>query len=474
MIPVTEFAGHELAVYGLGETGLSAALALKAGGAVPIVWDADPERVEMARRQGLVAVDLLEVDWTRFLAIVMSPGIPLDHPVAEKARALNIPIIGDMELFARAIGPKDRREARVIAVTGTNGKSVTTALIGHILQRNGFDARVGGNIVAPVLALDPPGQDTIYVLEISSFQLDLTYTLAPDVAVLTNLSPDHLDRHGSMEAYAAVKMRIFEGQGQGDMAVVGIDDDYAIAVFDHLVQRSAETGTATVPVSMSRQLETGLFAHDGYLFDADAQPGEPVADLTRMATLPGRHNWQNAAAAVAAVRRFLPDTDKIIAGLQSFPGIANRMEIVATVGGVWFINDSKCTNAAAAARALECYESVYWIAGGRAKDDDLNPIAPYLSRVRKAYLIGESGEDFARALEGHVETSVMGTLDRAVATAFTDAAREGHQGAVVLFSPACTSYDQYANFEERGEAFRRVVRALETVHRRARDGGPGA
>lgn len=474
MIPLDDFRGSEIAVFGMGQTGLSAALALKAGGAYPIAGDDTEEGLERARAQGIVTADLLDVDWTRFVALVLSPGIPFTHPephpVVDAAQANGVPVISDIELFARAMGPKGQRSARIIGITGTNGKSTTTALIAHILQRAGFDARPCGNIGAPVLAMEPPGSNTVYVIELSSFQLDLTYTLAPDVAVLTNLSPDHLDRHGSMEAYATVKGRIFDGQQDGDMAVIGIDDDYSEALFEVVSQRAEDSHIAMVPVSVTRRLPVGLFVEDGILFDPENESEPVIADLRGLTALPGAHNWQNAALAAAAVRRLLPDTDHIQAGLSSFPGIAHRMETVARVDGIRFVNDSKATNGAAAARALACYDSVYWIAGGRAKDGGIEGLDAFFPRVRKAYLIGEAAEDFAETMNGKAPVIVMETLDRAVAAAFTDAARHGEDNAVVLFSPAAASFDQFSDFEARGDAFRSMVRALETARLRRQPG----
>ncbi len=465
MIPVTDFAGKEVAVFGLGRTGLSAALALKEGGAFPIVGDDSPKGRELARSKGLIAVDLIDVDWTRFIALVLSPGVPLTHPkphpVVEKALENQIPIIGDVELFSMALGPRGRRKAKIVAITGTNGKSTTTALIGHILQRNGFDARVGGNIGAPVLSMKPPGENTIYVLELSSFQLDLTFTLSPDVAVLLNLSQDHLDRHGSMGAYAAIKARIFNGQLDGDVAVIGVDDEHSMAIHDFICERYAPEGVAVTPVSVTRALESGLYVEDGQLHDADQQGAPAIADLTRMASLPGVHNWQNAAVAAGALRRFIPDAERLSAGLASFPGLAHRMEQVATIDGVRFVNDSKATNADAASRALACYDAIYWIAGGRAKEGGIEALTGQMGPVRKAFLIGEAGPAFEQTLQGHTQTVVLETLDRAVAAAFADARQNNAERPVILFSPACASFDQYPNFEARGDAFRTLVRALE-------------
>ncbi len=463
MIPVSAFAGKEIAVFGLGRTGLSAALALKAGGAYPIVGDDSDQGREAARANGLIAVDLLEVDWTRFVALVLSPGValthPEPHPIVKRAMEAGVPVIGDIELFSMALGPRGRRKARVIGVTGTNGKSTTCALIAHMLQRCGFDARLCGNIGAPVLAMDPPGESTIYVVELSSFQLDLTLNLGCDVAVLLNISPDHLDRHGSMGEYAAVKSRIFSGQVDEDVAVLGVDDEHTLAIHEFVTERYRDAGVAVLPVSMQRPLDEGYYVQDGILVDAAAR--QPLVDLNTLETLPGVHNWQNSAVAVAAVRRFVPDAEKLVAGLRSFPGLAHRMERVGTINGVRFLNDSKATNADAAARALGCYDKIYWIAGGRPKDGGIEALVPLMPRVQKAYLIGEAAPAFAGTLQGHTQIMQAESLDRAVATAFADARKSGDRDAVVLFSPACASFDQYANFEERGDDFRVLVRALE-------------
>lgn len=465
MIPVTEFAGREVAVFGLGRTGLSAALALKAGGAFPIVGDDSQERREAASALGLIAVDLIDLDWTRFVALVLSPGIPFTHPephpVVARAHAMGLPVIGDIELFTMAMGPKGRRKARLVGITGTNGKSTTTALIGHVLQRCGLDARVCGNIGDPVLAQEPPGQDTVYVLELSSFQLDLSYTLAPDVAVLLNISQDHLDRHGSMEGYAAVKARIFNGQQAEDVAVIGVDDEHSMAIHEFLSEKAVPEGVALKPVSVSRPLEQGFYVEDGILYEAGPSGTRALGDLRTLDSLPGIHNWQNAAAAAAAVQRFVPDTDKIMAGLRSFPGLANRLEPVATVQGIRFINDSKATNADAAARALASFEEIYWIAGGRPKDGGIDSLEELFPRIKKAYLIGEAAPAFAATLKDKTEHTITESLDRAVATAFADARKAGSDRAVVLFSPACASFDQFKDFEARGDAFRTFVRAVE-------------
>jgi len=461
MIPVRGFEGRRVAVFGLGRTGLTAARALKAGGAVPVLWDEQPKAREQAAAEGFAVEDLAAADWSSFAAFLLSPGVPLTHPrphwTVEKARAAGVEIVGDMELFARtvALAPQGRRP-KAVAITGTNGKSTTTALIGWVLKQAGKDAQVGGNIGVGVLGLDDMHAGAVYVLEVSSYQLDLTSTFRPDAAVLLNVSPDHLDRHGGMDGYVAAKRRIFANQAPGDTAVVGIDDDWCRAVCTELTASSRMT---VRPISSARAAGRGVHALDGVLYDATGERAVAVADLTAARSLPGRHNAQNAAAAYAAVRALGLSVEDAVAGLMSFPGLAHRMEEVGRIGRVRFINDSKATNADAARQALSSYPRVWWIAGGLAKAGGIEPLADLFPRVAGAYLIGEAAQDFARALDGRAPWRVCGDLERATAAAFEDAARSGEE-AVVLLSPACASFDQFPDFEARGEAFRAAVGAL--------------
>jgi len=342
-------------------------------------------------------------------------------------------------------------------VTGTNGKSTTTALIGHILTSCGFPAQVGGNIGKAALDLAAPNGRTIYVLEISSYQIDLAPGFAADVAVLTNISPDHLERHGSLANYAAVKARLLEQAAPEGHLAIGVDDANSASIYSRL---SLARGANAVPVSIGKVLGRGIFAVDGVLYDAWGSRASKVMDLALAARLPGVHNWQNAALAYAAVKPIVDDPRAIASAIASFPGLAHRIEEVARIGRVRFVNDSKATNADAAARALACCNDIYWIAGGRPKKGGIDLLLQYAPRIRKAYLIGEAAAEFARTLDAHVPWTNAATLDNAVASAFADASRSGDAAPVVLLSPACASFDQFRDFEERGEHFRALATGL--------------
>ena len=456
MIPVHSFAEQDVAVFGLARSGLAAVRALKAGGARVVAWDDKDDLREAARREGAAVSPWYDWPWPSIAALVLSPGVPLTHPkpheVVLKARQSGVEVIGDIELFAREV-----HGAPVIAVTGTNGKSTTTALIGHILSRNGFDAEVGGNIGRPVLELAPPGPRTIYVLEVSSYQIDLSPGFKPDVAVLTNLTPDHLDRHGSMENYVAVKMRLLTQTAKSGHNIVGVDDPHSAAIFTRLASNG---GAPCVAVSIGKVLGRGVFVLDGTLYDAQVEHAAGVMDLSSAGHLPGAHNWQNAALAYAAVKPYAKNPRAVADAIRSFPGLAHRIEDVGRIGKVRFVNDSKATNADAAERALVCFDDIFWIAGGRPKAGGIAPLAPLFPRIRKAYLIGEAAEAFAAALAGKVESRLCGTLEKAVAAAAADAARSDASAPVVLLSPACASFDQFKDFEQRGEAFRDLVARL--------------
>jgi UDP-N-acetylmuramoylalanine--D-glutamate ligase len=359
------------------------------------------------------------------------------------------------------LGEKGARTAPVIAVTGTNGKSTTAALIHHILQRAGFAAQLGGNIGKPVLELDPPGYNPAYVLEVSSYQIDLTPSLAPEVGVLLNITPDHLDRHGGLKGYAAAKRRLFDGQAQKDTAIVGIDDELSSEICAELKLRHREgAGTRVVPLAVGRTLGRGVFVACGRLMDANTDPSVEIADLRDCAGLRGAHNWQNAGAAYAAARAVGAPPGQIADALMTFPGLAHRQQVVARAGHVTFINDSKATNAEAAGKALASYKNIFWIAGGKPKEGGLIAAMAALGEVRKAYLIGEAAEEFAAQLDGKVESVVSGALDNAVLAAANDAAESGPGEAVVLLSPACASFDQFTDYEARGEAFRTLARDI--------------
>ncbi len=463
MIKVPEVAGTHVAVFGLGASGVATALALKASGAHVHAWDDSEESRAKAEALGTPLDDLNARDWALFDTLVLAPGVPLTHPrphrMVELARATDTRVVGDIELFARAVAAApDHLKPKVIGITGTNGKSTTTALIGHILAASGRDAQVGGNIGTPALALAPFHSGAVYVLELSSFQLETTNTLKPDVSVLLNITPDHIDRHGSFDAYAAAKARLFKRQGAGDTAVIAVDDDASRKIASAL---KAGKGPTVVPVSASRALSEGVHAVGGILFDALDGAAREVADLRTARVLMGRHNWQNAAAAYAAARTLDVEPRRAVQALQNFPGLPHRMEEIARVGPVTFINDSKATNAASARQALGAFENVFWIAGGRAKGasgvDDMFPLMP---RVAKAYLIGEAAETFAAQLKGRAVVEISRNLKAAVAAAARDAAASSRPDPVVLLAPACASFDQFADYAARGDAFRDLVLAL--------------
>jgi UDP-N-acetylmuramoylalanine--D-glutamate ligase len=463
MIEARSFNGRTVGVFGLARSGLSAIHALRAGGTRVFAWDdKEPARV-VAGREGASIEPWERWPWAEMNALVLSPGVPLTHPrphaIVTRAREANVEIIGDIELFAREIRPDTNAKglAPIIAVTGTNGKSTTTALIGHILQACGFDAQVGGNIGKPALELGAPGAKTVYVLEVSSYQIDLSPGLVPDVAVLTNLSPDHIDRHGSMADYAAVKQKLLAQTAPDGSVAVGVDDPQSAMIYTKL---AVERGNKAVAVSIGKVLGRGIFAIHGRLFDAWDQPAAAVGDLALATRLPGAHNWQNAALAYAAVKRIVRDARAIMTAITRFPGLAHRIEEVGRIGKVRFINDSKATNADAAARALACYSDIFWIAGGKPKEGGISDLAPYFPKLRRAYLIGEAAEGFGRTLQGKVDAVQSGTLESALKTAFEDARFGDAAEPVVLLSPACASFDQFRDFEQRGDMFRDMVNSM--------------
>ena len=461
MIPVRGFAGRTVAVFGLARTGLAAARALVAGGAKVALWDDKAASRDTALAEGFELTDLTTADWSDFAALMLSPGVPLTHPkphwTVDKARAEGVEILGDIELFARAVNAApEHKRPKVVAITGTNGKSTTTALIGHICAEAGRDVRIGGNIGVGVLGLDDMHGGAVYVLELSSYQLDLTSSLKPDVAIILNISPDHLERHGDMAGYVAAKRRILANQDKGDTAVIGVDDEYGGRICTEITAANRRT---IVAISATKTIGRGVYALDGLLYDATAERTAEVGDLKLARSLPGRHNWQNAAAAYAAARGIGIDAGQAGRALLTFPGLAHRMETVGVIGKVRFVNDSKATNADAARQALSSYPKVYWIAGGQPKTGGIDDLADLFPRVTKAYLIGEAAPAFAETLKDKAETLECGTIAAAAEAAFRDAAAKGRD-AVVLLSPACASFDQFADFEERGEAFRSAVQAL--------------
>ncbi|MBU2135497.1 MAG: UDP-N-acetylmuramoyl-L-alanine--D-glutamate ligase [Alphaproteobacteria bacterium] len=470
MIPVRGFEGKTVAVFGLARTGLAAARALQAGGATVALWDERPAAREAAIAEGFELTDLSSADWWSFSALLLSPGVPLTHPTphwtVERAKTAGVEVLGDIELFARAVNAApEHKRPKVVAITGTNGKSTTTALIAHICASAGRDTRIGGNFGFGVLGLEDMHGGAVYVLELSSYQLDLTTSLKPDVSILLNISPDHLDRHGGMDGYVAAKRRVLLNQGKGDTAVIGVDDPFGQRICTEVVAANRRT---IVPISSSKAIGRGVYVLQGLLYDATGERAVEIADLLRARSLPGRHNWQNAAAAYSAARGLGLTPEEAAEGLMTFPGLAHRMETVGQLGRVRFVNDSKATNADAARQAMGSYPKFFWIAGGQAKEGGIEALSDLFPRIEKAYLIGDAAPVFADVLAGKAAAVECGTLERAVQLAHADAAATG-QDAVVLLSPACASFDQFADFEARGEAFRAAVLALDApVQRGAR------
>lgn len=458
MIAAAQFKGKRVALFGLGGSGLATARSLNDGGADVLAWDDNPDSVAAAAAQGIETGDLRRADWSGFAAFVLSPGVPLTHPKphwsVDLAHGAGVAVIGDVELFAlerAALAPT----SPFIAITGTNGKSTTTALTAHIIAQSGRDSQMGGNIGRAVLTLDAPEPQRHYVVECSSYQIDLAPSLNPSAGVLLNLTPDHLDRHGTMEHYAEVKERLV---ARSDVAIIGVDDEYCAAI----ASRLETAGVRVVRISTTLHLGDGLFADGPRLMLATNGRVREIANLEGIGSLRGRHNAQNALAAVAACLASGLDEEAIRAGLKSFPGLAHRMEQVGRKGAVLFVNDSKATNAEAAAPALSSFERIHWIAGGLPKTGGIEALQPLYSRIAKAYLIGEAAPVFAATLGEAVPYEISGTLDAAVAHAARDAAASGRD-EVVLLSPACASFDQFRNFEVRGDAFRAAVMALGNV-----------
>ncbi|ESQ79808.1 UDP-N-acetylmuramoyl-L-alanine--D-glutamate ligase [Asticcacaulis sp. YBE204] len=458
MIPVKSFAGKRVAIFGLGKSGLTAARALKAGGAEPLLWDDKPQSMLAASKEGFTIENLKVADWSEIDALLLSPGVPLTHPephwTVKAAQGAGVPVLGDIELFARTINAiPDARRPKTVAITGTNGKSTTTALIGHILKAAGKDVHVGGNIGIGILDLPDMHAGTIYVIETSSYQLDLTQSFRPDVAVLMNFSPDHLDRHGDMDGYIAAKKRIFMNQTAEQTAVIGTDDHWSQGL---VTEMTAHSPMKLVPISSRRTLGRGVYALNGVIYDATAERARQIIDLKTVRTLTGRHNWQNACAAFSACKALGLSNEAIVAGLHSFPGLDHRMQEIGRIRNVRFINDSKATNADAARQAMSSFESFYWIAGGRAKAGGIEELTDLFPRVKHAFLIGEAAELFEKTIGGAAVCTQSRHLFTAVAQAYAEAEKSGRE-EIVLLSPACASQDQFTDFEARGNAFKDAV-----------------
>ena len=484
MILLPQTAGKIYGVVGLGKSGRATIASLLASGVHVLAWD-DNDKARASIAAEFPAARIVPVtkwDFSTIASLVMSPGILLTHEAVVAAREHNVEVIGDIELLWRA-----QPDARYIAITGTNGKSTTTSLIGHILAACGKRVEVGGNLGIPALALAPLGSDGIYVLELSSYQLDLITTTRFQTAILLNITPDHLDHHGGMAEYIAAKCHIFDRQQKDDVAITGIDDASSESICRTLIAAHRQQ---VIPVSVTQRVKHGVDVQDAHLHATFT--GEARADLASMRALQGQHNWQNAAAAYAACIVNGCAHDTVMAAMATYPGLAHRMQWLGEIGGVQFVNDSKATNADAAEKALKTYDDIYWILGGVAKEGGIETLAPYFSKIRHAYLIGEASDIFAATLEGHVAYTKCDTLEKAFAAAAKDAAQaaiaaahipkrtnatndtivpqstgsatgaanktpQAQPARSVLLAPACASFDQFANFEVRGQAFMMLV-----------------
>ncbi len=460
MIRITTLAGRRVAVFGLGTSGIATAKALVDGGADVVCSDDNAAGIEAAAAAGLKTADLKDANWAVFSALVLAPGVPLTHPqphwAVRAARFAGVEVIGDLELFCR-----ERRlqnfDVPLICITGTNGKSTTTALTAHILKGAGRDTEVGGNIGTAMLALGEFKPGRHYVIECSSYQIDLAPSLDASVGVLLNVTPDHLDRHGTIENYAAVKARLVLG---ADRAVIGVDDRYCRAIAEKLI--ATKGADKVLRISADTDAECNVGADGGKVVLRKGGAATEIADLAGVGSLRGAHNAENACAAAAALLS-LPQplaAAEIAGGMKTFPGLAHRMEELGHQGRTLFVNDSKATNADSTEKALLSFpRDIYWILGGKPKSGGITPLAQYFNRVAKAYLIGEATEEFAATLNGKVAFDRCGTLEAATAAAARDAAATSGE-PVVLLSPACASFDQFRNFEVRGDAFRALVAAL--------------
>lgn len=445
--------GKTVAVFGIGKSNLAVIKALVHEHVTVIAGDDKQDNIDKAVAIGAVG-GLMECEWSTLACLVLAPGVPLHfpepHPVVQKARAAGVEILCDVEILHRL-----HHHRQTVGITGTNGKSTTTALVGHILECCNVEAEVGGNIGHAVFDLDMPPAEGAFVIEMSSYQIDLCPTFAPDIAVHLNLTPDHLDRHGDMAGYYQAKRNIFRGAG---VAIIGIDDEWSAKMARDVAQQGERD---VIQISVCEPVERGVYILDGILFDSMFGEAEKIATLN-IGSLMGQHNAQNMAAAYAAIRMMGISSDKIIKAMKTFPGLPHRQFMVRRIGDVSYINDSKATNAEAAAKALACYQDVFWIAGGQPKEGGLAGTEIFANRIRNVYLIGAAADDFAVTLEkNNIPFSKCDVLDEAVTRAHHDAQKAGK--GTVLLSPACASFDQFKNFEERGDVFTSLVQELRGV-----------
>lgn len=444
MISAPAYQGKTVGVFGLARTGLAAVKALAASGVRVAAWD------DSAERRAAISdhlVNLYTADFDELDALLLAPGVPLTHPkpheLVEKARASETPLISDLDVFEEA--RMDMPAFSTVAITGTNGKSTTTSLIGHMCAACGRETAVGGNIGTGVLALEPLSKEGIYVFELSSFQLDLTQNFKANVAVLLNVTPDHLDRHGNFDNYVTAKTRLFDMQDEDAAAVIVVDDEIGQNL-------AAKLSGRAVKVSTRQELSTGVYVVDGLLVDAIEGDAKPVGHLSAAYALHGEHNWQNAAAAYAVGRKLGFKSEEIFEALLSFKGLEHRQEIVGSFEGVLYVNDSKATNSDATCRALTSFENIHWIAGGRAKETSFKHMLACLDKVKSCHFIGEA----AGLLAGDLKPEHL-TIHEGLSEAVTAAKLAAIKGDTVLLSPACTAFDQFCDFEARGRAFKDLV-----------------
>jgi len=465
LIDLSHLRGKTVAVLGLGKSGLASVKALIKSGATVWAWDDNADSRHQLDDLNVTPVNLVECDWNQPDMLVISPGIPSTFPTphlaAEKARRAGKPIICDVELLCTTAS-----HVPMLAITGTNGKSTTTALTAHIIAQSGIKTQVGGNLGYPVLGFDALDTNDCYVLELSSYQLDLIADAAFDASALLNITPDHLDRHGGMPGYIGAKRNIFARQKGPKWAIISIDDEPCAQMATELAR---EGGHRMVEISVNGPAPHGVYVDDHWLVDDLDGHKNPVLDLATVSHMPGRHNWQNIAFAYALCRARAVAPADILAGVMSFPGLAHRQEQIGTIDGIVFVNDSKATNAEATAKALSAYDNIYWILGGKPKEGGIDGLEPWYGRIKKAFLIGSATDDFAAKLDGDLPYEKCGTLEIATARAL-DCARAdkachtNDENApltpIILLSPACASFDQFKSFEARGDAFRTLFGTL--------------
>ncbi|MBS0272064.1 MAG: UDP-N-acetylmuramoyl-L-alanine--D-glutamate ligase [Proteobacteria bacterium] len=455
MIIPTRYKDKRVAVLGLGRSGRSVAHSLLKASAHVFAWDDQESARILAQAQGIPLNDLNMIDWTEIDFLVLSPGIPhrypAPHPVVARAQTSGLRPISDIEILCTS-----QPQAHYIGITGTNGKSTTTTLIGHILKESGAIVEVGGNLGIPVMELNPLEKNGIYVLEVSSYQLEISPSLHFNIGILLNITPDHLERHGGMDGYIAAKKLIYKNTTSKDTLVISVDDLPCLKIYESLKTLGQ---TNLLPISTCKFLPEGIYVKEGILHENS----HPVLSLKDLQRLKGQHNWQNVAAAYGALRSMGISTETIAQGIISFPGLNHRQQVVASYRNVMFVNDSKATNAEATAKALACYQDspLYCLLGGRSKEGGITNLKPYFPFIEHAILYGEAAASFALTLEGSVPYTICKTLEEATKMAAELAFKHHRPGAVVLLSPACASFDQFRDFEERGDAFCQYVKELQ-------------